>query len=126
MKKLTELKERQKSLVLEIEAKELEISEKQSELDNFDISEHADNNEYDNWLDEVSGMVVIGSLKYSASHVLSEVDPIAYRCGFSDYCDSLEPSDFQEYTELEEQLSELESDLIDLQEELKELENDNE
>ena len=45
--------------------------------------------EYDQMLDEM-GDVVIGSLSYSASHVLKEVDPIAYRCGFAD---------FQEYEE---------------------------
>lgn len=29
--------------------------------------------------------VRIGSLEYSASYVLEQIDPIAYRCGFSDF-----------------------------------------
>jgi hypothetical protein len=45
--------------------------------------------EYDDFLDEVSGDVQIGILSYSASQVLKEVDPIAYRCGFSDWLDSM-------------------------------------
>ena len=32
--------------------------------------------------------VRIGSLEYSASYVLEQIDPIAYRCGFTDYLDS--------------------------------------
>jgi hypothetical protein len=43
---------------------------------------------YDEMLDELS-TVEIGSLTYSASRVLIEVDPTAYRCGYNDYIDSL-------------------------------------
>lgn len=39
--------------------------------------------QYDEMLDE-QGDIHIGSLTYSPSQVLKEVDPIAYRCGFSD------------------------------------------
>jgi 5-methylcytosine-specific restriction endonuclease McrA len=42
---------------------------------------------YDDMLDEVSGEVHIGSLTYQASRVLKEVDPIAYRVGFSEWLD---------------------------------------
>lgn len=42
---------------------------------------------YDDWLDEISSEVTIGSLTYSASRVLKEVDPIAYRVGLSEYTD---------------------------------------
>ena len=43
---------------------------------------------YDDLLD-CDGPVRIGNLTYSASHVLREVDPVAYRCGFNDYVDFL-------------------------------------
>jgi len=43
---------------------------------------------YDDMLDEVSGPVRIGSLEYSASRVLAEIDPTAYRCGFSNWLDA--------------------------------------
>ena len=39
---------------------------------------------WDDCLDE-QGPVCIGSLEYSPSQVLKEVDPIAYRCGMSDF-----------------------------------------
>jgi len=42
---------------------------------------------YDDMLDELS-TVEIGSLTYQGSRVLREVDPIAYRVGFSDWLDS--------------------------------------
>lgn len=40
---------------------------------------------YDDMLDECYGPVHIGCLEYSASYVLKEVDPTAYRCGMNDY-----------------------------------------
>lgn len=43
---------------------------------------------YDSMLDEVYGEVEIAGLKYCTSRVLSEVDPTAYRCGFSDWLDA--------------------------------------
>lgn len=42
---------------------------------------------YDEMLDEF-GVVEIGNLKYDASYVLKQVDEIAYRCGFNDWCDA--------------------------------------
>ena len=46
-------------------------------------------NEYDDWLDEIDGTVKIGNLEYATSVVLKNTDPTAYRCGFSDYQDSM-------------------------------------
>jgi hypothetical protein len=43
---------------------------------------------YENMLDEVYGLVSIGGYKYSTSRALKEVDPTAFRCGFSDWLDS--------------------------------------
>lgn len=44
--------------------------------------------EYDDFLDETYGNIQIGCCTFSPSRVLSELDPIAYRCGFSDWLDS--------------------------------------
>lgn len=44
---------------------------------------------YDECLDE-QGDIVIGTLTYRPSMVLKEVDPTAYRCGFVDWCDSMD------------------------------------
>ena len=45
-------------------------------------------NEYNEWLDE-QGPVMIGTLEYSPSWVLSRCDPIAYRVGYDDFVDMM-------------------------------------
>ena len=45
---------------------------------------------YDDFLDEVYGTIEIAGMTYDTSRVLSECDPIAYRCGFSDYLDMVD------------------------------------
>jgi hypothetical protein len=45
---------------------------------------------YDEMIDETCDTVQIGSLQYDPSHVLKNVDPTAYRCGFVDYLDSMD------------------------------------
>lgn len=42
---------------------------------------------YDDFLNETSPEIKIGYLTFSPSRVLRELDPIAYRCGFSDWLD---------------------------------------
>lgn len=59
------------------------------------LSEQQAYDSYDEMLDELH-TVKIGSLEYSASDVLKKMDPIAYSCGFSDFCDS-------QYIDLEEE-----------------------
>lgn len=44
--------------------------------------------QYNDMLDEVYDTVNIGNLSYTASQVLSQVDPVAYRTGFNDWLDS--------------------------------------
>jgi hypothetical protein len=44
--------------------------------------------EYREWLDEVIGEVQVGNLTFDASRIIEELDPIAFRCGFSDYTSS--------------------------------------
>lgn len=57
---------------------------------------------YDNMLDGVYPTVTIGSLTWDPSRVLKELDPIAYRCGFSDYTADFEEVDASELDEGEE------------------------
>ena len=44
---------------------------------------------YDEMLDECNDTVRIGTLEYTPSQVLKEVDPIAYREGFLEYVNYL-------------------------------------
>ena len=57
---------------------------------------------YDDYLNE-QGEINICGLTYSPSEVLKEVDPIAYRCGYNDFCDSF-------YDEIEEEEEEEEDE----------------
>lgn len=44
---------------------------------------------YDDMLDDTHGIVSIAGMEYSTSDALKRLDPIAYRCGLTDYIDSL-------------------------------------
>ena len=43
---------------------------------------------YDDMLD-TDGTVTVGGIEYYPSRILKEIDPIAYRCGLTDYIDAL-------------------------------------
>ena len=49
--------------------------------------------EYDEFLDDCYGPFEIGGIKFYASRVLAELDPIAYSCGKYDYEDGLGEED---------------------------------
>lgn len=102
----------------QIDSLQSQIAEVKKEINNFDASDYISESEYDDMLDECYDMVHIGNLSYYPSQVLREVDPVAYRCGYNDYIDSVELEEIPEYQELQEQLEELEN-------ELEELENNN-
>ena len=43
---------------------------------------------YNDMLDECYPTVMVGTLEWDPSHVLAELDPIAYKCGWIDWCDA--------------------------------------
>lgn len=53
-------------------------------------------NEFEELLNDTNDLVKIGSLTYEAGHVLRQIDPIAFRCGVSDYIDNLLSDDYLE------------------------------
>lgn len=110
-----------------IKTLQAKIAEYKEALDNMDISETslADDDAYSDWLNEIYGPVYVGSLAYCASRVLRELDPIAYRCGFSDYLNGLDITDSEEHTGLTARLEDMEAELTDLQSELDELNKEN-
>lgn len=103
-----------------IETKKLEIKAKQAEIDSFEIE--VSDEEYDFWLDS-EGKVSVCGLEFDPSDILKNCDPTAYRCGKSDYADSLDKEDQEEYKELGSELEDLESELEDLESELEHEEN---
>jgi hypothetical protein len=59
------------------------------EFDQFEeISESEAEERYDDMLDS-EGTVKVGGLEFYLSNILEKCDPIAYRCGFSDFTDYL-------------------------------------
>lgn len=46
--------------------------------------------QYKEMLDECYGTVKVAGMEYDTSRALYELDPIAYRVGFSDWLDSLD------------------------------------
>ena len=110
-----------KELTSKIEELNSDIIEAQDNISSFDKSEHTSTEDYDDALD-IDGTVTVAGYEYYPSNILQEVDPVAYNCGFSDYADSRELEEFEEYNELVEELEELESELEDKENELEELE----
>jgi prefoldin subunit 5 len=96
--------------IKELEERLEELQEEKEDLENGEDELQA---EYKDFIDEYNEEISIFNLKYLASKVLEEVDPIAYRCGYSDFISSriddldYEISSFQD--ELNE-LNELEED----------------
>ena len=96
------------------------IEAKQLEINSFEYE--CSDDEYDEMIDECNEEINIFGMTYSASEVLKRVDPIAYRCGKSDFEANYDLDHCEEYCELHEELQGLEIDLENLEAELDELE----
>ena len=63
-----------------------ELREFNIEIDNSDLlSERDIELAYEDMLDECYGTVKVAGFSYDTSYLLKSVDPIAFRCGLSDY-----------------------------------------
>lgn len=87
-------------------------------IENFTLDEKDLTDAYDEMLDE--HMVKIGDLTYLTSDVLKSVDEVAYYCGLSDYVNSIDLHEIQEYAALIAELEELELEIKSLKIELEE------
>lgn len=76
------------------------------EAEDYISEEYAPNN-YDEYLDEMYSETTIAGCNYSTSYALKEIDPIAYRCGLSDYAselfDEIEEEEIEEDDEEEDE-----------------------
>lgn len=120
---MTNLKTLQANLeVLEaqlIEAQQnLESAESSRDCIEIDVDDFEE--EYKGSLDECNGEF----MGYSASHILEELDPTAFRCGLNDYCDNLDVEDTQEWIEANEKVESIESEIEDLESSIEELEEE--
>lgn len=101
---------------IQIAALKKQIADLENKIDNFEIDEDKYDENYDEGLDEIYGEIMIGNISFLPSRILKELDPIAYRCGFSDYIDSLDIEDDEEYQELQTELEEVKEELAELEE----------
>ena len=89
---------------------------KQSEI--YDFEYECSDDEFSDWIDSIYPEVTIGSLTFSPSDIMKELDPIAYRCGKSDYESNYDLDDCEEYNDLKDELEILEYELELLEAEL--------
>ncbi|AUR84776.1 coil containing protein [Vibrio phage 1.063.O._10N.261.45.C7] len=116
-----------KSLHANLEVLEAQLIEAQQNLESaesirdaieIDVDEFEE--EYKNSLDECNGEF----MGYSASRILEELDPTAFRCGLNDYCDSKDVEDTQEWVEANEKVESVESEIEDLESSIEDLEEE--
>lgn len=69
----------------------------------LEVSEGEAEEQYNEMLNDVYGVVNIAGLEYETARALRDVDPVAYRCGYADYVSEylheVDPSDFPETRE---------------------------
>lgn len=122
-------------LIQAIEAKKAEIvtqNEKIKEIKELlsDIEVNPDqyadlDSMYDDFLDEIySEACEALPVLISGSTLIRELDPVMYRCGFSDFISSFNYSDLDIYQTAENDLDSLESEISDLESDLDELISD--
>ena len=107
----------------EIRKMQSQIADKEKQKEQIELDPDDYEDQFDESLDDSIPEIEIGCLTYSPSHVLKNVDPIAYRCGLNDFIDSLDVEDSDEYKALQEEIDQLKSDIEDLESEIEDLEN---
>lgn len=118
--------EQVKTQIAEVEEqivnKQAEIESKQNEINSFEYE--CSDEVYNNMLDDCYEEVNVCGCIYQPSEALKQLDPIAYRCGKSDYESEYDLDNCEEYIDLKDELEELESDLEDLESELEDLQDE--
>jgi len=123
-----------KSLESSLEVLNSELINLQSDLegktknrDNIEVNPDEFEDHFCEILDDLEGEF----MGMSASYILKECDPTAFRCGLIDYCDCVDVEQLPEYQEAQEEIEEVESQIEDLEltieeleEEISELENE--
>ena len=81
-----------------------------NELNNLDPSDCFSHEEYDDFLNDVYGVVEVCGHSYAASYALKRLDRIAYDCGFNDWLDDQDITETERYKELAREIAELEDE----------------
>lgn len=92
------------------------IAELKKDIENFDKSEHCNEWDFEEMLNENYEEVNVCGYSYSAGAALCKLDPVAFREEFNNWVDSKDNEDFDEYNDLVSELEEAESELESLEE----------
>lgn len=106
-------------IIASIAVLETEKALLQSQIDNFEYE--SSDEEYDEMLDS-EGLVNVVGLEFYPSTILKECDPVAYRCGKSDYDSNIDLEEVEEYKGLVSSLEDLQSQIEDLESDLEDYE----
>jgi len=113
--------ERLEQLQLGKSVLENQIIDLQYKIDRFELEEGDYIEEYDDLIDEC-GLVYIGGVSFLPSQILCKLDPVAYNCGLSDYIESIDLTESEEYNQLTNELEELEQQLNNYEREINKIE----
>lgn len=127
LNKVLEIKKLQGSIVSfnsQINFKQVEIDSLRQEQQALEVDPDDYTDQFNEMLDELGDIDVAG-YKYSVSHILENIDPIAYRCSLNDYVDSTYSiEDLDDYKDLEEKIEEIEDQISDLEDQITEAEEE--
>lgn len=115
----TELQEKLALLQDELELLVNDKTEKQEEIDNYELDSDNYTDEFDALLDDTYGMFMHN---YYASEILKEIDPTAYSEGLLDFVDTLDKEEDGEYQDLVDELNEIEDSISEKEGEIEEIE----
>lgn len=83
--------------------------------------EYIEESDYEELLD-CEGVVSVGGLDFYPSTILKQCDPIAYNEGWSNFCDSVDITEYVQYKEVLAEFEGLENEIEDLKAEIENLE----
>ena len=90
------------------------LAVKVCDLDSIEIDQDDFIASYESSLDECHGEF----MGMTASNILKNTDPTAYRCGLLDYCDCEDVTETEEYITAQDEIEELESEIEELESEI--------
>lgn len=106
---LSEIKE----LLEKIES--LNVDKDNISIDDLDLNQEE---MYDNFLDDCYEKYIVSGIKFYASEILKNCDPIAYRCGMSDYFSEVDITDFSQY---QDKIDEIDVEIEDIKQSIHEI-----
>lgn len=106
--------EEQKQLLEELQD---ELQRIEKEIEDYEPDPDTFEEQYDEVLDETYPAYKIGSGVYPASHVLKELDRIAYDTGLNDFVDTIEKDDDPHYQELLDERDAIADEIEELEDE---------